>query len=567
MRFISWAGQKFSLRLPDRAWFVQTRYLFGLCALLIVTGLLLGGGNSPGLLSHTILQYIAIPLLLTALWRMTDVPIVKSTRLAFAFCLALPMIPLLQLIPLPPWIWTALPYRQVSAAAFDLLGRDPPWMPISVSPHVTWLSALSFLPPVAIFLGTSLLACSQRRVMSLIILAVGVISGFLGLLQLAQGPLSPLRFFVHTSTADAVGFFANRNHFAALLYTLTLFSAAWAVDAAMTIGPQLKQKRYETASLVRLIVSFTVLVVLVAAQTMARSRAGISLSIVALIGAWALAFSVGRGGLGTISNRLIAGAISLAMVFSAQYSLYRLLERFEADPLADARIAIARNTIEAAMSYMPFGSGMGTFTSVYGMFEKRQDVLLNAYVNRAHNDILELWLEIGVLAFVLILLFIVWLVLRSTKAWRKLPHPGRVIDRLLPRAATLAVPLLIAHSLVDYPLRTSAMMSIFAFACALLTEPPAEAEVAHQAVAQGVAERPGQEEAVQPPPRAAFPVPPAQSAPPPGQAADIEPEASRPQAKQWGEDIEWPEEWREGANKTPARGRKPEHKPNKPDDK
>jgi O-antigen ligase len=567
MSFISWAGQKFSLTQPDLAWFVQTRYLFGLCALVIVSGLLAGGGTRPGFASDAILQYIAIPLLLTAVWRMTDVPIVKSTRLAFAFCLALPLIPLLQLIPLPPWIWMALPYRQVSAAAFDLLGRDPPWMPISVSPHATWLSALSFLPPVAIFLGVGQLGLRERRTMSLVILAVGLLSAFLGLLQLAQGPLSPLRFFAFTNINDAVGFFANRNHFAALLYTLTLFSAAWAVDVAMTIGPQLKQKRYETASLVRLVVSFTVLVVLVAAQTMARSRAGISLSIVALVGAWALAFSVGRGGLNTISNRLIVGATSLAMVFSAQYSLYRVLSRFEADPLRDGRTAFARNTIEAAMSYMPFGSGMGTFTSVYGMFEERQDVLLNHYANHAHNDILELWLETGVLAFVLILLFIVWLMLRSTKAWRKLPHPGRAIDRLLPRAATLAVSLLIAHSFVDYPLRTSAMMTIFAFACALLTEPPAEAEVAHHAVAEGVQERPGHEEAVQPPAPAApvaFPVPPAQSAPPPAQAADIEPELSRPPAKRWGEEIEWPEEWREPAKQDSAGRRERPQKPDKP---
>ncbi len=39
-------------------------------------------------------------------------------------------------------------------------------------------------------------------------------------------------------------------------------------------------------------------------------------------------------------------------------------------------------------------------------------------------------------------------------------------------AVGTVVGLLIAHSVVDYPLRTGAMMAVFAFACALLTEPP-----------------------------------------------------------------------------------------------
>ncbi len=566
MRFIRWAGQNFSLTHPDLPRFVQTRYLFGLCAVVIVSSLLAGGGTRPGFLSDTILQYIAIPLLLAAFWRMHDQPVVKSTRLAFAFCLALPLIPLLQLIPLPPWIWTALPHREPSIAAFDLLGRDLPWMPISVSPHATWLSALSLLPPVAIFLGTALLVYRERRAMTLIILAVGIFSSFLGLLQLAQGPFSPLRFFAFTNTADAVGFFANRNHFAALLYTLTLFSAAWAVDVGMTIGPELKQKRYETASVVRLIVSFTVLVVLVAAQTMARSRMGIGLTIVALAGAWALTFSVRRGQLGTISTKLILAATSLALLLSVQYSLYRALVRFAADPLQDARIPFARNTIEAAMSYMPFGSGMGTFVSVYGMFEKREDVMINTYANHAHNDILELWLETGALGFVPVLLFIVWLVLRSAEIWRRLPHAGRGIDRLLARAATLVVPLIIAHSFVDYPLRTSAMMTIFAFACALLIDPPAGYEDEDKMVAQGLQERPRHEEAVQPPAPAASPVPPAQPAPPPGQAADIEPEPSRPRTSRWGKEIEWPEQWRKPAKQDSAGGRERPENPDKPSD-
>ena len=90
------------------------------------------------------------------------------------FCLAIAVLPLIQLIPLPPWLWTALPNRQPSAETFDILGQAVPWMPISVSPKATWLSALSLLPPLAIFLCTLLLSYRERRLLSLVVLAVGM---------------------------------------------------------------------------------------------------------------------------------------------------------------------------------------------------------------------------------------------------------------------------------------------------------------------------------------------------------------------------------------------------------
>lgn len=54
--------------------------------------------------------------------------------------------------------------------------------------------------------------------MSLVVIGIGPASVLLGFLQVAQGPSSPLRLFEFTNLTEAVGFFANRNHFSALLY-------------------------------------------------------------------------------------------------------------------------------------------------------------------------------------------------------------------------------------------------------------------------------------------------------------------------------------------------------------
>src|SRR5262249_16973998 len=144
---------------------------------------------------------------------------------------------------------------------------------------------------------------------------------------------------------------------------------------------------------------------------------------------------------------------------------------FAIDPMEDARIAFARNTIAAAKAYMPFGSGVGTFVSVYPQFEPPHDAISNVYANHAHNDLLELCLESGVSSVLLAVAFVAWFVSRSKKLWWSPPIDVRPIDVLLARAATIAIPLIVAHSVVDYPLRTGAMMVVFGFASALLIEP------------------------------------------------------------------------------------------------
>ena len=56
--------------------------------------------------------------------------------------------------PLPPSIWTDLPGRNIIQTSFNILNLELPWMPISLSPEITRLSLLDFLPPAAVFIIT-----------------------------------------------------------------------------------------------------------------------------------------------------------------------------------------------------------------------------------------------------------------------------------------------------------------------------------------------------------------------------------------------------------------------------
>lgn len=446
--------------------------LFYFCAFGLVSSLLLGGGTRGSFLSDALLQLVSLPVLLVALWRIIDAPLSHATHRTLALAAAVLAVPLAQLLPLPPALWTRLPGRETMAAAFELIGRDLPWARLSMSPSATWVSALSLLPPLALFLGVLQLNHRERRWLSLVMLAVGLASVFLALMQVAQGAESPLRFFEYTNPTESVGFFANRNHFAALLYTLMLFAAAWAADGATTVGAGQDQKKINSASIVVMLAGFCVFVALLAAQAMARSRGGLALTMVALLGALALAQRNLWGTKGVSFRGSLIAAIVLVFVFSTQFALYRIMERFEGDPLADGRIAFTRNTTEAAMTTMPFGAGLGAFVPVYAMFEKPRDLMIGVYANHAHNDFLELWLETGVVGPILLGVFAFWLIRRSAEVWRRSQSDGPGIDLSLTRAATLIIALLLAHSVVDYPLRTGAMMAVFAVACALLIDPP-----------------------------------------------------------------------------------------------
>jgi hypothetical protein len=69
----------------------------------------------------------------------------------------------------------------------------------------------------------------------------------------------------------------------------------------------------------------------------------------------------------------------------------------------------------------------------------------------------------------LILAFLLWWARRTVTIWRTEDAD------YFARAATVASAAILAHSLVDYPLRTAAIGAVFAMCCALMAEPRAKA--------------------------------------------------------------------------------------------
>jgi O-Antigen ligase len=425
-------------------------------ATVLLLAFVLGGGTQQGFWSDTIIQLASLALLGVVLLSPNLMQVPRGPVILLCLLVALP---LAQIIPLPPTLWTALPGREEVARAYSAASISLPWLPISLAPNITWGSVFSLLPAVAVFLAMLCLPHRTRRNLVLMMLAVAFLSVLLDLLQMLGGELSPLRFYAITNPDRAVGFFANSNHNAAFLYCAIPFAAAWG------IGVRRQPRR---ALVVALLLGFIII-----GLAVAQSRAGLILSVIAGLSCIPLVMGKGRGiSRGRLLGVVIAGNV-IALFIAFQFGFVGMANRVEsggADIIGDLRWPVASVTLKTAQANLPFGTGFGTFVPVYQTVEPRT-LLLERYVNRAHNDWLELGLEGGGLTIIGLLVFFVWFGRSSFQVWRPGQKSADALGTDLARASSIVVVLLMLHSIVDYPLRTTAMMVVFALACALLIDP------------------------------------------------------------------------------------------------
>jgi len=409
-------------------------------------------------MSGAVVRMASVPILGLALWRIGGGG--ASARAIWPGLILLATIGLLlvQRIPLSPDVWTRLPGRDVAADVYRAAAIPLPWLPVSLTPHETWDAALGLLPAAAMFCAALTLNLRARWTLALVVVLMAVAAIGLGMLQVLGGEGSPLRFYAFTNRDSAVGFFANRNHQAALLVCAIPFAAAIAAAIPSEPGPR---------SLFRAMAVLAFALIIVVGIGVTRSRAGVLLLGPVFIGAVLITL---RGRLFRSSGRrdwapvaAISAAVVLGVVLVATFSLTPLANRFQSPLAEDARAVFTPTTIHAGTQFAPFGSGVGSFVPVYQTFE-RPETVTSFYANHAHNDYVEVWLEAGWAGVALIGIFALWWAVASTRILLSPDTP----DGALALAGAVAVGALLAHSVVDYPLRTPALSTLFALGCALM---------------------------------------------------------------------------------------------------
>src|SRR5690606_13779295 len=145
---------------------------------------------------------------------------------------------------------------------------------------------------------------------------------------------------------------------------------------------------------------------------------------------------------------------------------FGILQRLEKDPFEDARFRYAGIVAEVAGEHAPLGTGLGGFRRA---FEARDPDPGSAYINQAHNDWAQLWLEGGWPGLVLAAAAL------AVAGWgvgrRGAEGHGPQASLLLRRVSWISLLLVSLHSLGDYPLRTSAHLATFGLLAACVAAP------------------------------------------------------------------------------------------------
>lgn len=428
---------------------------FSLAAALLTIAILFGGGGSPAPISELVVQLAA--LLALGGWfylpesqpagKQSDYPLWIGAGIFAA-------IPLVQLIPLPPGLWHALPGREAELAALDAIGAGSSWRPVSLAPYQTLASALSLIPPGVMLYFAYRLSPADRTRLVTVAAGLALLSAVIGVIQVASGSADWPRFYQYSNVGRATGFQDNRNGTADifLIGLLAIFTVA-AAHKTLLESAVAKAMAVATAAFLCFSVVLT------------GSRTGTALVLICLV----FAVLIVRPRLKLTRNMLIAGAGCIAILGVASYSLRdnsalnRTWSRFE--NVTDTRPRIWEDTRFAVGQYWPLGAGIGTFTTVFPTSERLEGVH-SSITNRAHQDYLEFALETGIVGMILLAGAFLTLGYRIFAIAR---HRREHLVAIHALFGAGAVTILALHSLVDYPMRSMSLSVMAAFSLALLS--------------------------------------------------------------------------------------------------
>lgn len=364
-----------------------------------------------------------------------------------------------QLVPLPPAVWTQLPSHQFPRDVFAAIDAAP-WLTLSLTPSRTFASLFALFPAFAVYWGARGLNRQYGDRLLIWLVGFAAVSALLGLFQVAGGSGTALRFYSITNRDAAVGFFSNANHFGIWL--------ACCVPAAIYLALRLMaadQRGRRTIAATAL--ALVALMCIGAIASFSRAAYG-AIFATMLFAAAALIYHAKIAKplkLAVAGGGLVALVAAMAIVMSSGW-----FERIaEVSDLGErGRLQMVPIYLRMIGDTLPLGTGIGSFDGVHRAYETYEN-LGSTYLNNAHNDLAQILIEAGVLAAVALVCWLILIVRRSISALRD-PSSMDANDLGAVRAIALILPtfILLGHSLVDYPLRASATATTFMLFVALL---------------------------------------------------------------------------------------------------
>jgi O-antigen ligase len=252
------------------------------------------------------------------------------------------------------------------------------------------------------------------------------------------------------------GPYVNHNHYAGLMEMLT------PIPLVIFFSRRVPRQQRTIAALAAIFMGSTIF--------LSGSRGGM------------LAFAVQMAVLGAVVLRRHKNgrtALALAAVLTTAFALLAwlgggaLTDRMGSIPSetrtelsGGMRVSIDRDCLKMFAQKPVLGWGLGSFPDVYPQF---RSFYTNVLVDKAHNDYLQLLVEMGGLGFLVLIWFLTSILraaIHKLQAW----HTDTNTDLTL--AALLGVTGILVHSFVDFNLQIPANASLFCVLCAVAAMEP-----------------------------------------------------------------------------------------------
>ena len=358
------------------------------------------------------------------------------------------------------------------SAASDAFG-EPLRGAISVNPFNTRVSLMRLLSYAAIF-WLALQFGRDRSQAVIMIQAIGLgIAGYAvyGLLLWSLGSEFIPWYGKRAGTGEVTSTFINRNNFATLagMGSVLFFGLVMHRMGQIIRAGHGERFKYRLERMLAALAGVEGLYLIGALMTLgslflSRSRAGLfatlsALGVLIVLSLWGMRSGRGGrtghdrhgghgGGMGKSGLALMALVMVGGIIASFNMSGERIATRLVRSELTiEGRMAVYPRLVEAIRDYPLTGTGYGTFEDMFPLY-RDETVSPFGHWDKAHNSYLELMMELGLPASLMLFLAIGLLVWRCLRG-----GVTRHRDRYIPLIALAASVLVALHSLVDFSLQ------------------------------------------------------------------------------------------------------------------
>lgn len=433
----------------------------------VVIAVLAFGGTEPA--SFAVVQVLLLGVAALVVIRSRETPKISASPRTYLIPALLTAVVLLQLCPLPANLFQQLTGRGNLGAGMPLT--------FSFETYSTRTHFLILLTCFVAFYFARIVSEDRDRKRQLIasLLALGTLEAFYGLVQYLTGWQKIFFYVKKYDLEEATGTYINRNHYAGFLEMILPFSLALLfyeygkLRGSDSFSSANVKKLLTDQGLQRLVLWLAVAVVLFAAVLFSRSRMGIGATCASLLVIFGLAgASRFQGKMGFVLSVIF-------IVLSASLALWigpgPIVGRFagtqqEFEPHGQSRLSIWHDAEALVKAHPLLGTGLGTFPIAYTAV---QTTFLGQFVNHAHNDYLELAIDLGLPAVALLFATIVLIL---TNAVRTFLRVHGHFERSIALGCVGSMVAILLHSMTDFNLYIPANAILFAVVLGIATSVP-----------------------------------------------------------------------------------------------